>query len=51
VLQAGEEDYAPLNFPCFKNEPFRSFLLEEDLRSRAEVKLSQGYRQNNGNEL
>ncbi len=36
VLQAGEEDYAPLNFPCFRNEPFRSFLLEEDLRSRAE---------------
>jgi hypothetical protein len=30
VLQAGEEDYAPLNFPCFKNEPFRSYLLEED---------------------
>ncbi|MDD5011110.1 MAG: HNH endonuclease [Phycisphaerae bacterium] len=32
VLQAGEEDYAPLNFPCFKNEPFRSILLNEDLR-------------------
>jgi len=31
VLQAGEEEYAPLNFPCFKNEPFRSFLLAEDL--------------------
>jgi hypothetical protein len=30
VLAAGEEDYAPLNFPCFKNEPFRSYLLEED---------------------
>lgn len=30
VLAAGEEDYAPLNFPCFKDEPFRSFLLEED---------------------
>jgi len=46
VLQAGEEDYAPLNFPCFKNEPFRSFLLEEDLRSRAAQ-----YRQNNGDKL
>jgi hypothetical protein len=34
VLAAGEEDYAPLNFECFKNEPFRSFLLGEDLRSR-----------------
>jgi hypothetical protein len=32
VLQAGEEDYAPLNFPCWRNEPFRSILLQEDLR-------------------
>jgi hypothetical protein len=32
VLQAGEEDYAPLNFPCFKYEPFKSFLLQENLR-------------------
>ncbi|MCX5633460.1 MAG: HNH endonuclease [Phycisphaerae bacterium] len=32
VLAAGEEDYAPLNFPCFRNEPFRSYLLEEDLK-------------------
>ncbi len=32
VLQEGEEEYAPLNFPCFKNEPFRSFLLAEDLK-------------------
>jgi len=31
VLQAGEEEYAPLNFPCFRNEPFKSFLLEDDL--------------------
>ena len=31
VLASGEEDYAPLNFPCFKNEPFKSFLLNEDL--------------------
>jgi hypothetical protein len=30
VLEAGEEKYAPLNFPCFKYEPLRSFLLEED---------------------
>jgi hypothetical protein len=33
VLQAGEEEYAPLNFPYFRNEPFRSFLLEEDLKA------------------
>jgi hypothetical protein len=32
VLQAGEEDYAPLNFPCWKFEPFRSILLNEDLK-------------------
>jgi hypothetical protein len=32
VLQAGEEDYAPLNFPCFRDEPFRSALLKVDLR-------------------
>jgi hypothetical protein len=31
VLQAGDEDYAPLNFPFFKNEPFKSLLLKENL--------------------
>jgi len=31
VLQAKEEDYAPLNFPCWKFEPFKSILLAEDL--------------------
>jgi len=35
VLQTGEEDYAPLNFPCFIYEPFRSFLLSADLRAMA----------------
>jgi hypothetical protein len=40
VLAAGEEDYAPLNFPCFKNEPFRSFLLKEDLRKLKEHRLT-----------
>jgi hypothetical protein len=33
VLAAGEEDYALLNFECFRDEPFRSFLLAEDLKS------------------
>jgi hypothetical protein len=33
VLQAGLEEYAPLNFPCWKNEPFKTFLLETDLKS------------------
>lgn len=32
VLQAGDEDYAPLNFPCWQYEPFRSILLQEDLK-------------------
>jgi hypothetical protein len=32
VLQAGEEAYAPLNFPKLKEEPFRSNLLKTDLR-------------------
>jgi hypothetical protein len=32
VLQSGDEEYAPLNFPCWRYEPFRSILLNEDLR-------------------
>jgi hypothetical protein len=40
VLQQGEEEYAPLNFPCFKNEPFRSYLLQEDLRKLREHGLT-----------
>ncbi len=32
VLQAGDEEYAPLNFSCWKFEPFKSILLNEDLR-------------------
>jgi len=40
VLQAGDEEYAPLNFPCFKNEPFRSFLLEEDLKKYKNIRLA-----------
>ncbi len=39
VLQAGEEDYAPMNFPCFKYEPFKSFLLEEDLNKYRKKKV------------
>ncbi len=31
VLQCGEEEYAPLNFPCWQYEPLRSILLNEDL--------------------
>ncbi len=36
VLQAGEEEYAPLNFPCFKYEPMRSCLMKVDLRKLKE---------------
>jgi len=32
VLQSGDEEFAPLNFPCFQYEPFKSILLNEDLR-------------------
>jgi hypothetical protein len=47
VLQQGEEDYAPLNFPCFKYEPFRSFLLNEDLREyKKRTQKSEHSRQN-----
>ncbi len=31
VIEAGDEEYAPLNFPIFEDEPFRSFLLGCDL--------------------
>lgn len=31
VLQAGEEEYAPLNFPQWQFEPLRSILMKEDL--------------------
>jgi hypothetical protein len=36
VLQAGEEEYAPLNFPRWKEEPYRSILLNEDLNKYKE---------------
>ncbi|MGA2915299.1 MAG: hypothetical protein ABSE89_04670 [Sedimentisphaerales bacterium] len=31
VIQAGDEEYAPLNFPILRNEPFRSELLKMDM--------------------
>jgi hypothetical protein len=31
VLQEGDEEFAPLNFPCWQYEPLRSILLAEDL--------------------
>ena len=31
VIQAGDEEYAPLNFPILKNEPFKSELIKMDM--------------------
>jgi hypothetical protein len=31
VILNSDEEYAPLNFPIFKQEPFKSFLLKSDL--------------------
>ena len=42
VLQAGDEEYAPLNFPCWRNEPFRSILLNEDLRKYKTPRSAEG---------
>jgi hypothetical protein len=31
VIQSGDEEYAPLNFPVLRNEPFRSELIKMDV--------------------
>ena len=31
VIENGDEEYSPLNFPIFKREPFKTFLLEINL--------------------
>ncbi|MGA2914639.1 MAG: hypothetical protein ABSE89_01275 [Sedimentisphaerales bacterium] len=31
VIENKDEEYAPLNFPIFKQEPFKTFLLKSDL--------------------
>ena len=31
VIKNGDEEYAPLNFPIFKKEPFKTILLKSDL--------------------
>jgi hypothetical protein len=33
VILNGDEEYAPLNFTIFKNEPFKTFLLKSDFES------------------
>jgi len=43
VIENKDEEYAPLNFPIFKKEPFKTFLLESDLyemRERNRMKIS-----------
>lgn len=41
VLQSGDEEYAPLNFPFFKYEPFKSFLLRSDLNEHKKTNSSE----------
>jgi len=36
VLQDGDEEFAPLNFPCWQYEPLRGILMNEDLRKYKE---------------
>jgi hypothetical protein len=45
VLQAGEEEFAPLNFPCWQYEPLRSILLNEDLRKYKENKNTKEHKE------
>jgi hypothetical protein len=47
VLQEGEEEYAPLNFPCWKYEPLRRILMKEDLsKFKERTQNSEHSRQN-----
>ncbi|MFA5291420.1 MAG: HNH endonuclease signature motif containing protein [Phycisphaerae bacterium] len=39
VIQSGDEEYAPLNFPILKDEPFKSRLLRMDIKEFRENKL------------
>ncbi len=38
VIENGDEDYAPLNFPIFKKEPFKTILLKSDLYEMRETR-------------
>jgi FMN phosphatase YigB (HAD superfamily) len=50
VLQTGEEECAPLNFPCWQYEPLKSILLNEDLEKYKErTQNSERSRQKNPN--
>jgi len=37
VIENRDEEYAPLNFPIFKKEPFKTFLLKSDLYEMREI--------------
>jgi hypothetical protein len=32
IIENKDEEYAPLNFPIFRKEPFKTFLLKSNLR-------------------
>ena len=42
VLEAGDEEFAPLNFPLFKTEPFKTILLRSDLNEYKQTISSKG---------
>jgi hypothetical protein len=42
VIENKDEEYAPLNFPIFKNEPFKSILLKSDLGEMRETRCRAG---------
>lgn len=47
ILQTGEEEYAPLNFPQWQYEPLRSILMKEDLsKFKERTQNSEHSRQN-----
>jgi hypothetical protein len=39
IIESKDEEYAPLNFPIFRKEPFKTFLLKSDLRQMREKRI------------
>ncbi len=39
IIENKDEEYAPLNFPIFRKEPFKTFLLKSDLREMRDSSL------------
>ncbi len=42
VIESGDQDYTPLNFPLFKNEPFKTILLRSDLNEYKQTISAKG---------